>query len=82
MIFRHSLCSYESYNMLKTLLEKMSYILIFTLYRKSFIEAGNETNEYECNYESVIKKPKHNYTTYWGPEGFKKKRHPLALMVC
>lgn len=25
---------------------------------------------------------KHNFTTYWGPIGFKKKLHPLSIMVC
>ncbi len=31
--------------------------------------------------ESYSKK-KHNFTTHWGPIGFKKNLHPLTVMVC
>ena len=40
-------------------------------------------NELErgCDYCDVVDRADHDYTTSWGPVGFKKENHPLALMV-
>lgn len=38
--------------------------------------------KYGCNYESIQGRSRKRYTTSWGPVGFKKSNHPLAIMVC
>ena len=38
-------------------------------------------NGYGCDFYDVVDRAYHNYTTSWGPVGFKKEHHPLAIMV-
>ena len=65
--------------------------ICFQLYRTNEIDfpkkkskkQKDEEQKYGCNYEAIMRLgKKHNYTTSWGPIGFKKANHPLAIMVC
>ena len=42
----------------------------------------DDEEKYGCNYEAVQLRDEHDYSTSWGPVGFKKANHPLAIMVC
>ena len=44
---------------------------------------GNEDRQREINYwNTILGTRRQNYQTIWGPKGFKKETHPLAIMVC
>ena len=46
-------------------------------------EEGNEDGRCKFDYKSIVRKTREQkYQTIWGPEGFKKETHPLAMMVC
>ena len=50
-------------------------------------EEGNEDGRCEFDYEHIVlnngfEKDRHNYSTSWGPKGFEKANHTLAIMVC
>ena len=48
------------------------------------LEIKSRDDDDEVDLISLDKKrsSKHNFTTFWGPIGFKKKLHPLSIMVC
>ena len=39
----------------------------------------DENHDYGCDYDTITYR--HRGTTSWGPAGFKKDNHPLAIMV-
>ena len=42
----------------------------------------DEEEAYGCNYQAIVTHRQQQYfTTSWGPVGFKKSNHPLAIMV-
>lgn len=45
-------------------------------------EQKDEEQAYGCDHETVRQGRQRRYTTSWGPVGFKKANHPLAIMVC
>ena len=49
--------------------------------RKPRLNLKDEEDRYECGYKVIEQHKKENYTSSWGPIGFKKANHPLAIMV-
>ena len=46
-------------------------------------EERNEDGQRDVNYYNIVFYTREQkYQTIWGPEGFKKETHPLAMMVC
>lgn len=48
-------------------------------------ESGNQTEEkqdFGWDYNAIVNREEQNYASSWGPVGFKKVNHPLAIMVC
>ena len=42
----------------------------------------DEEQTYGCDYDAIVQGELQHYNTSWGPIGFKKANHPLAIMVC
>ena len=49
--------------------------------KESDSQEVEERNMYGCDYNTLCVREKCNYTTSWGPVGFRKENHPLAIMV-
>ena len=48
------------------------------------LETKNQNDKEQscgCEYDAITDRLTHNYSTSWGPRGFKKMNHPLAIMV-
>ena len=41
----------------------------------------DEEDRYGCGYRTIEQRKKESYSCSWGPVGFKKATHPLAIMV-
>ena len=42
---------------------------------------NDEEHRYGSDYEIINQHKQHGYASSWGPIGFKKTNHPLAIMV-
>ena len=61
----------------------ISYNIINKLFPSNEDVEGNGDRQCEINYRNIILRTRRqNYQTKWGPKGFKKETHPLAIMVC
>ena len=49
--------------------------------RKPRLNLKDEEDKYESGYKTIEQRKKKYYTSSWGPVGFKKATHPLAIMV-